>query len=147
MAKEQDNFIIVPLSRLPIKRTGGDLESYLAAPIAGIHPKENTKGQKVYRIGRVPRTLWTIGDRLLSRFGKLGHEYKKITFDKNILTNDPTLEWVTPGHPLFECVRDDVLARVQEDLRRVVVPSRIFAIRDALGFCHRTHFTGDRVNG
>lgn len=92
-----------------------------AAPIAGIHPKENAKGQKVYRIGRVPRTLWTIGDRLESRFGKLGHEYKKITFDKNILTNDPTLEWVTPGHPLFECVRDDVLGRVQEDLRRGAV--------------------------
>jgi superfamily II DNA or RNA helicase len=92
-----------------------------AAPIAGVHPKENAKGQKVYRIGRVPRTLWTIGDRLESRFGKLGHEYKKITFDKNILTNDPTLEWVTPGHPLFECVRDDVLVRVQEDLRRGAV--------------------------
>lgn len=92
-----------------------------AAPIAGIHPKENAKGQKVYRIGRVPRTLWQIGDRLESRFGKLGHEYKKITFDKNILTNEPTLEWVTPGHPLFECVRDDVLARVQEDLRRGAV--------------------------
>ncbi|MCM0594160.1 MAG: helicase-related protein [Gloeotrichia echinulata CP02] len=92
-----------------------------AAPIAAVHPKENAKGQKVYRIGRIPRTLWTIGDRLESRFGKLGHEYKKITFDKNILTNDPTLEWVTPGHPLFECVRDDVLARVQEDLRRGAV--------------------------
>lgn len=89
-----------------------------AAPIAGIHPKENAKGQKVYRIGRVPRTLWGIGDRLESRFGKLGHDYKKITFDKDILTKDPRLEWVTPGHPLFECVRDDVLTRVQDDLRR-----------------------------
>jgi superfamily II DNA or RNA helicase len=89
-----------------------------AAPIAGIHPKENAKGQKVYRIGRVPRTLWGIGERLETRFGKLGHDYKKITFDKDILTKDPRLEWVTPGHPLFECVRDDVLARVQDDLRR-----------------------------
>ena len=31
MAKEQDNFIIVPLSRLTIERTGGDKPSYLAA--------------------------------------------------------------------------------------------------------------------
>jgi superfamily II DNA or RNA helicase len=92
-----------------------------ASPISGIHPKENTKGQKVYKIGRVPRTLWGIGERLETRFGKLGHEYKKITFDKDILTKDPTLEWVTPGHPLFESVRDDVLARVQEDLRRGTV--------------------------
>ncbi len=92
-----------------------------ASPIAGVHPKENAKGQKVYRIGRIPRTLWGIGERLETRFGKLGHEYKKITFDKNILTKNPTLEWVTPGHPLFECVRDDVLTRVQEDLRRGAV--------------------------
>jgi len=89
-----------------------------AAPIAGIHPKETAKGKKIYRIGRVPRTLWGTGDRLENRFGRLGRDYKKITFDKNILTDDPTLEWVTPGHPLFECVRDEVSAQVQEDLRR-----------------------------
>ena len=88
-----------------------------AAPISGIHPKETRQHQKVYRIGRVPRTLWPIGERLETRFGKLGHDYKKITFDKHKLTDDPTLEWVTPGHPLFECVREDVLARVQDDLR------------------------------
>jgi superfamily II DNA or RNA helicase len=92
-----------------------------AASIAGIHPKEAGKGQHIYRIGRVPRTLWPLGERLESRFGKLGREYKKITFDKNILTNDPTLEWVTPGHPLFECVREDVLTRVRDDLRRGAV--------------------------
>jgi superfamily II DNA or RNA helicase len=92
-----------------------------AASIAGIHPKETGKGQHIYRIGRVPRTLWPLGERLESRFGKLGREYKKITFDKNILTNDPTLEWVTPGHPLFECVREDVLARVRDELRRGAV--------------------------
>ncbi|MEY3223315.1 MAG: hypothetical protein RLZZ203_2171 [Cyanobacteriota bacterium] len=89
-----------------------------AAHIAGIHPKETAKGKKIYRIGRVPRTLWATGDRLENRFGKLGREYKKITFDKNILIDDPTLEWVTPGHPLFESVRDEVSTQVQEDLRR-----------------------------
>jgi superfamily II DNA or RNA helicase len=88
-----------------------------AAPISGIHPKETRQHQKVYRIGRVPRTLWPLGERLETRFGKLGDEYKKITFDKHKLTDDPTLEWVTPGHPLFECVREDLLTRVQDDLR------------------------------
>lgn len=92
-----------------------------AAHIAGIHPKETGKGKKIYRIGRIPRTLWGTGDRLENRFGKLGGEYKKITFDKDILTDDPTLEWVTPGHPLFECVRDEVYNQVQEDLRRGAV--------------------------
>lgn len=51
-----------------------------AASIAGIHPKETGKGQHRYRIGRVPRTLWSWGERLESRFGRLGREYKKITF-------------------------------------------------------------------
>ncbi len=92
-----------------------------AAPIAGIHPKETANGSKVYRIGRIPRTLWGTGDRLENRFGKLGREYKKITFNKNTLTDDPTLEWVTPGHPLFECVRDEVHKQVEADLRRGAV--------------------------
>jgi hypothetical protein len=30
----------------------------------------------------------------------------------------PTSEWVTPGHPLFEVVREDVLERVHEDLAK-----------------------------
>jgi hypothetical protein len=31
------------------------------------------------------------------------------------------LEWVTPGHPLFEAVRDDVAERVRDDLKRGAV--------------------------
>jgi len=89
-----------------------------AGPLAGIHPKQIKKGRHVYRIGRVPRTLWPLGEKMEPRFGKLGREYKQIVFDKELLKNDPTLEWVTPGHPLFECVREDALERVQEDLRR-----------------------------
>jgi len=89
-----------------------------AAPVAGIHPKEIEKSNHVYRIGRVPRHLWQIGEQLEPRFGKLGREYKQIVFDKKLLNLDPTFEWVTPGHPLFESVREDVLEQVQSDLRR-----------------------------
>ena len=92
-----------------------------AAPITGIYPKETGKGKKIYKIGRIPRTLWGTGDKLETRFGKLGREYKKITFDKHILTDDPTLEWVTPGHPLFECVREEVVTKVQEHQHRGAV--------------------------
>jgi hypothetical protein len=92
-----------------------------AAPIAGIYPKEVAKGEQVYRIGRVPRTLWPIGEQLEPRFGKLGKDYKKIAFAKKLIEADPTLEWVTPGHPLFECVRDQVGMLVQEDLQRGAV--------------------------
>jgi len=89
-----------------------------AAPLAGIHPKEMPASDHTFRIGRIPRNLWPVGERLEPRFGKLGREYKSIVFDKKFLTDDPTLDWVTPGHPLFECVREDVLDRVQSDLRR-----------------------------
>lgn len=92
-----------------------------AAPIAGVHPKETGKGHRIYKVGKLPRTLWPVGDRLESRYGKLGREYKRIAFNRELLKDDPTLEWVTPGHPLFECVRENVLELVQNDLRRGAV--------------------------
>ncbi|HQO63521.1 MAG TPA: DUF3883 domain-containing protein [Syntrophorhabdus sp.] len=92
-----------------------------AAPHAGVHPKEIAKEKHVYRVGRIPRNLWQIGEQLEPRFGKLGREYKQIVFDKKLLTTDPTFEWVTPGHPLFECVREDISERVQHDLRQGAV--------------------------
>ena len=92
-----------------------------AAPIAGVHPRPVAKDAHVYRVGRVPRTLQSVGERLEPRFGRLGREYQKIVFDKALLTSDATLEWVTPGHPLFEAVRDEVVERVTDDLRRGAV--------------------------
>jgi superfamily II DNA or RNA helicase len=89
-----------------------------AGPLAGVHPKETRANTHVYRLGRVPRTLWTLGERLESRFGKLGREYKQLVFDKELLKKEITAEWVTPGHPLFEVVRADALERAGDDLRR-----------------------------
>jgi superfamily II DNA or RNA helicase len=92
-----------------------------AGSLSGIHPREVRTGSHIYRVGRVPRVLWPIGERLEPRFGKLGHEYRQIVFDKALLTEDATSEWVTPGHPLFETVREDVSARVADDLLRGAV--------------------------
>jgi superfamily II DNA or RNA helicase len=92
-----------------------------AAPIAGVHPHSIRANKHIYRVGKIPKTLNPIAERLEPRFGKLGKEYKRIVFDKVILTEDPTLEWVTPGHPLFECVRTDVGERVARHLRRGTV--------------------------
>ncbi len=92
-----------------------------AGPLAGITPKEVKPKAHIYRVGRVPRALWPIGERLEPRAGKLGREYKQIVFDKELMATDPTLEWVTPGHPLFESVREDVAERVREDLQRGAV--------------------------
>src|SRR5262249_59237973 len=45
-----------------------------AAPISGVNPRPVQKDGHVYRIGRIPRTLYPIGERLEGRFGKLGRE-------------------------------------------------------------------------
>jgi superfamily II DNA or RNA helicase len=74
-----------------------------------------------YHLGRVPRSLWPIGERLEAQFGRLGREYKQIVFDKKLLSDDPTLEWVTPGHPLFETVREAVQEQTHQDLKRGAV--------------------------
>lgn len=121
--------------------------------LAGLQPKETRKGSHVYRVGRVPRSLWPTGERLEPRFGRLGREYRQIVFDKQLLSDDPTLEWVTPGHPLFEAVRVQVLERARDDLERGAVfydlhsgqPSRLdvfsAAIQDGRGnVLHRRLF-------
>ncbi len=124
-----------------------------AGPVAGIQPKSVAKGVHVYRVGKVPRSLISLGQRLEARFGRLGREYARIAFDKTLLSSDPTLEWVTPGHPLFEVVREDVLERVADHLRRGAIffdlqreqPARLDAfaasIKDGQGHClHRRLF-------
>jgi superfamily II DNA/RNA helicase len=89
-----------------------------ACPIAGISTKEIIKDNHVYRLGRLPRTLLPYASKIEPRFGKLGREYKQVVFDKQLLVKDPTLEWVTPGHPLYESVRWLALDQVQSDLER-----------------------------
>lgn len=116
-----------------------------AAPLAGLYPKPIAPESHIYRVGRLPRTLLPIGERLELSFGRLGREYGRIAFDKELLGDDPTLEWVTPGHPLFEVVRADVQERAADDLRHGAIfydlnrtaPSRLdvftAAIKDGRG--------------
>jgi SNF2 family DNA or RNA helicase len=93
----------------------------LAAPLTGLYPKPTRNDEREYKLGRIPRNLWPIGQRLEPRFGKLGREYSTIVFDKESLKRDPTLEWITPGHPLFEVVREDAWEQVQDHVRRGAV--------------------------
>ena len=88
-----------------------------AAPMAGLQPAATKGNEHVYRVGRVPKPLRSVGERLEPQFGKLGADYPRIIFDKRILSEDATLEWVTPGHPLFEAVRTDVAERVASAMR------------------------------
>jgi superfamily II DNA or RNA helicase len=118
-----------------------------AGPMAGMPPRETRTGSHLYRLGRVPRPLQLIGERLEPRFGKLGREYREVVFDKALLPQNPTSEWITPGHPLFEAVREDISEQVRSDLQRGTVfydlhtgePYRLeafsAAIRDGRGHC------------
>ncbi|MBV8855356.1 MAG: DUF3883 domain-containing protein [Acidobacteria bacterium] len=89
-----------------------------AAPLIGIQPKETRQGSHLYRVGRISRPVVAAGERLEPQFGKIGREYNQIVFDKSLLLNEPAAEWVTPGHPLFEAVREEVSTHVCDDLRR-----------------------------
>jgi hypothetical protein len=125
----------------------------LAGPVVGVEIGALAKAQHTYRIGRVPRQLWPTGERLEPRFGKLGRDYKQIVFDKEILKKDATSEWITPGHPLFEVVREDLQEYARPELERGTVffdlqrnaPARLnvysSAIRDGRGnVLHRRLF-------
>jgi superfamily II DNA or RNA helicase len=89
-----------------------------AGPVVGVTPKEIKDNSHIYRVGKVPRPLWPIGETLEPEFGRLAREYKNVAFDKEIVKKDATLDWVTPGHPLFESVRTAVEDAVRIDLER-----------------------------
>ncbi len=92
-----------------------------AAPEIGLFARKAPRQEHVYLLDRVPAHLLERGHEQEARFGVLGREYKRIAFDKKLFEADPTLEWVTPGHPLFESVRSEMWTRAQSDLERGAV--------------------------
>lgn len=89
-----------------------------AAPLQGLNPRETVPGANIFRIGRVPRNLWPRGETNEKRFGVLGREYQNVAFSKEILYKDKLLEWITPGHPLFEVIREETIEQFQSDLKK-----------------------------
>ncbi len=92
-----------------------------AAPECGIAPKDVTNERKIYRLGKIPRSIVTLGDAAEARFGRIGRDYDRVIFDKNLLKTESKAEWVTPGHALFEAVREHMRGVADEDLRRGAV--------------------------
>jgi superfamily II DNA or RNA helicase len=92
-----------------------------SGPVVGLTLKPEQKGGHIYRVGKVPKPLLARGPAQEHRFGALAREYGRVVFDKEKLKEDATLEWVTPGHPLFEATRAELADRVAEDLRRGAV--------------------------
>lgn len=92
-----------------------------SSSLVGLNTKPLKPEDRRYKVGRIPRNLWPTGERLEPRFGKLGRDYALVVFDKELLKQDATAEWVTPGHPLFETVREDVWEQVHKDVLRGAV--------------------------
>jgi hypothetical protein len=88
-----------------------------AAPISGLSPKPLRQDAHIYRLGRISRMLWSLGERLEPSYGKLGREYKQIAFDKELLNDNPAAEWITPVILIFEAVRCYTLQKTEDDLR------------------------------
>ena len=84
-----------------------------------ITPVKDRKG--VWSIGRVPPDLRKLSESLERRYGKVGTSYPLLTFDKELLIGYSDLEFVGPGHPLFEGVVERVLRDYGPSLRQGAV--------------------------
>jgi superfamily II DNA or RNA helicase len=89
-----------------------------ASSVANIQLKPEKQSSHVFRLGKVPKNLAARGSALEPQFGALAKEYARLAFDKRLLKDDPTLDWITPGHPLFEAIRAEVVEQVAGDLRK-----------------------------
>lgn len=89
-----------------------------ASPLQGMHPKEKPTPKGVFTIGKVPRNLWKRGEDNEKQFGVMGHEYGNAAFSKEIINKDNTLDWITPGHPLFEVIREETVEKFGEELKK-----------------------------
>ncbi len=74
-----------------------------------------------WSINRVPPELRKLDGALERRFGKIGQSYPKITFDKEQSQGYSEVEFVGPGHPLFEGVVERVLRDYGGSLRQGAV--------------------------
>jgi superfamily II DNA or RNA helicase len=92
-----------------------------AAQDAGLKLTLNRNRSHIYRVGRLPKHLLNRGEELEPRFGRLGREYQEVVFDKALLAKDPSCEWVTPGHPLFEALRAEIESDTLAALERGAV--------------------------
>lgn len=92
-----------------------------SAPFHGLHPKEKPTPKGIFSIGKVPRNLWLRGEQNENRFGVMGHEYGNVAFSKEVINKNNTLDWITPGHPLFEVIREETVDKFGDELKKGAV--------------------------
>jgi superfamily II DNA or RNA helicase len=77
--------------------------------------------ERAFKVGRIPATLYGQTRAHDWKLAPLARAYDRICFDRGTLEADARLEWVTPGHPLFEAVRRQVWENTQPQLRQGAV--------------------------
>jgi hypothetical protein len=77
---------------------------------------KDTKG--IWSISRVPPDLRKLPGSLERRYGKVGASYPQMSFDKDLIVGYSDVEFVGPGHPLFEAVVERVLTSYGPSLRQ-----------------------------
>jgi superfamily II DNA or RNA helicase len=75
----------------------------------------------LWTISRVPPDLRKLSETMERRYGKIGQTYPQITFDKEQAVGYSEVEFVGPGHPLFEGVVERVLRHYGGSLRQGAV--------------------------
>jgi hypothetical protein len=77
--------------------------------------------ERAFKVGRMPVLLYDQCRAKDWRLPQLARSYDRVCFDRASLGADARLEWVTPGHPLFEAVRRCVWDAAQPQLRQGVI--------------------------
>lgn len=78
-------------------------------------------GKGLWSIGRVPPDLRKLPEAKERVHGKVGQSYPRLTFNKELLSDYSNLDFVGPGHPLFEGVVERVLREYGPALRQGTV--------------------------
>ncbi len=91
------------------------VKSKLPSPSAGDGP--GVRGT-IWCISRVPPDLRKLPDALERKYGKIGSTYPQLTFDKDQVSGYSDLDFIGPGHPLFEGVVERVLREYGQSLRQ-----------------------------
>jgi hypothetical protein len=81
-----------------------------------ITPVKGHKG--VWSISRIPPDVRKLPEALERKYGKIGLQYPQLTFDKEQVVGYSDLEFVGPGHPLFEGIVERVLREYGPSLRQ-----------------------------
>ncbi|MBF8306151.1 MAG: Helicase domain protein, partial [Acidobacteria bacterium] len=74
--------------------------------------------ERAFVVGRIPTPLYAQARAKDWKLPPLAKNYDRVCFDRSTLETDVRLEWVTPGHPLFEAVRRQVWEHTQPLLRQ-----------------------------